>query len=243
MAGRSSAMDESIRSLGSSLLAQVEGLLTRLRLNGGGTSEKSSDLRASAGARRMQDGQRILEMSLTSPIDVEQLRDSLLRFVEERVRLELLTVQSKASSDSQSKIQLSHRAPNWLPAEAPLDGAAEVEGSANARSFVLPPQSSSFSHPNAEVGASSSPPSSSPKTSKTTATAPPSQGAIVRQSGGNIASKSSGGGVSEEGAGTASLARGGSLLSRATVQAQVDEIQQRLGLFVRAPPISGKPVL
>jgi chromosome segregation ATPase len=244
MAVRSSALDESIRSLGSSLLAQVEGLLTRLRLNGGGTSEKSSDLRASAGARRMQDGQRILEMSLTSPIDVEQLRDSLLRFVEERVRLELLTVQSKASSDSQSKIQLSHRAPNWLPAEAPLDGAAEVEGSANARSFVLPPQSSSFSHPNAEVGASSSPPSlSSPKTSKTTATAPPSQGAIVRQSGGNIASKSSGGGVSEEGAGTASLARGGSLLSRATVQAQVDEIQQRLGLFVRAPPISGKPVL
>ena len=68
---------------------------------------------ASAGARRMQDGQRILDMTLSSPVDADQLRESLLRFIEERVRLELLTAHNEASTSHSPRLEISHRAPQW----------------------------------------------------------------------------------------------------------------------------------
>ena len=52
-------------------------------------------------------------MTLSSPVDADQVRDSLLRFVQERVRLELLT-SLHAPDDGRvtSHVEITHGAPD-----------------------------------------------------------------------------------------------------------------------------------
>ena len=54
-------------------------------------------------------------MTLSSPVDADQLRDSLLRFIEERVRLELLTASKDSSRahPTSPRLEISHMAPQW----------------------------------------------------------------------------------------------------------------------------------
>jgi hypothetical protein len=179
-----------------------------------------------------------MDMTLSSPIDSDQLRDSLLRFVEERVRLEVLTWQHAAqkeaahkeaeTADLGSRVHISHRAPAWSTAV----NAPYSEQSSHSQS----PLSRTFEGAHSE-GASVSVGGSVQQTPVVTS-AETAQ-VVVRQGGvpgardstnlglSAIPSTSEAGDVGHAGAGARPA-----LLSRASVQAQVDEIQQRLGLFV-----------
>ena len=69
-------------------------------------------------------------MTLSSPVDADQLRDSLLRFIEERVRLELLTAHNDTSPLAQSgtRLEISHRAPLWDSSGGGGGGTGEGQG-------------------------------------------------------------------------------------------------------------------
>jgi hypothetical protein len=68
-------------------------------------------------------------MTLSSPVDADQLRDSLLRFIEERVRLELLTAHNDTSlAHSATRLEISHRAPLWGSGGGGGGGSSSGEG-------------------------------------------------------------------------------------------------------------------
>jgi len=139
-----------------------------------------------------QDGQRILDMTLSSPIVVDQVRDSLLRFVQERVRLELLT-SHHAMPNQQGRmtahVEITHEAP---------------ETQMHTRAGELQARSASVFIPSVHTAEG------------------------VRASGEKEQVRRVSAAAGEAGI------RPGAILSRASVQAQVDEIQQRLGLFVHS---------
>jgi len=201
-----------------------------------------------------QDGERILDMTLSSPIDAHQLRDSLMRFVEERLRLELLTAQTSPSdllsSHARGDTRVSHTsvspsqpAPqSSAPPSAPVALAASAyTAEATLGALALSPIDNSASPYTA------APPLAGSRGSSSVADV------VVRQSGraSDTPHFAGGHGVAQVGVGggdaasraewpaawpTLSRTAAQSALSRASVQAQVDDIQQRLGLVLRAPP-------
>jgi hypothetical protein len=130
-------------------------------------------------------------MTLSSPVVVDQVRDSLLRFVQERVRLELLTADHAIPKQGRvtAHVEISHEAP---------------EMQMHTRVGELQARSASLLIPSVHTAEG------------------------VRASGEKEELRRVSASAGEAGI------RPGAMLSRASVQAQVDEIQQRLGLFVHS---------
>ena len=120
---------------------QVEDLLTKLRMDGPADDPGGAK---GGGARRVMDGQRILEMTLESPIDPQQLRDSLMRFVEERIRLELLAL-SHQVPPCPAAVVCIHSMPLALTANAgspPTPTRCKLAVASTSRSRTEPPRPS-----------------------------------------------------------------------------------------------------
>ncbi|KAJ1493293.1 hypothetical protein T484DRAFT_1929440, partial [Baffinella frigidus] len=195
-AKRAALLERAFHGVGAQLLSQVESLVARLpqRHAGGGSGARGGGAGRDGGAgsaRRMRDGQRILDMALEAPSDAMQLQHALLRFVDERVGLEVVVAQAAGGGDHSGH---SGGAGGWAAGSA---GSAGSGGSGPRWAWQEPSRVAGRTDEDAESNA------------------PDADGGKEAPGGREAAGEGWGG-------------------RRAAVQAQVDDIQQRLGLFVSA---------